>query len=146
MRLTAECVLTHDRDGRWNAYFPQYGSATSGKTRDEALRAAQEALELEAVDLMDEGSSAPKCAHLAEVAVLTVDVSPEEAERDHYITKAQAAERLVVSRPRVSALVSAGVLETKSFDGRELVSVESVSRYAASPRQAGRPEREAIAV
>lgn len=147
MKLTAECVLTRDEDGRWTAEFPQYGGvATSGKTREDAIRAAREVLELEAVDIMADGGRAPRCAHVAEVTVLTVDVTPEDAERAHYVTKAQAAERLGVSRPRVSALVASGALEVRAFDGRELVSLESVSRYAASPRVSGRPEREPVAV
>lgn len=147
MKLTAECVLTRDEDGRWTAEFPQYGGvATSGKSREDAIKAAREVLELEAIDVITEGRRPPKCAHVAEVTVLTVDVTPEDAERAHYITKAQAAERLGVSRPRVSALVASGVLETRVFDGRELVSLESVSRYSASPRVSGRPEREPVAV
>lgn len=128
MKLTAECVLTRDEDGRWTAELPQYGgAATSGRTREEALATAREVLELGAVDMLADGRRAPGCAHVAEVAVLTVEVSPADAERAHYVTKAQAAERLGVSRPRVSALVASGVLETGEFDGRELVLLESVS-------------------
>lgn len=55
--------------------------------------------------------------------------------------KARAAELLGVSAARVSALVSSGRFETCVVDGRELVSVESVARYAASPRKAGRPRK-----
>lgn len=138
MQLTAECVLVRDDDG-WTAEFPAFGTATSGRTRDEALKGAREILELEAFDLMEAGSKAPRLRHVAEVAVLTVDVTEEDAERSRYVTKSQAAERLDVSRPRVTALVASGRLAVKKFDGQELVSLESIAGYAASPREAGRP-------
>ena len=141
MRLAGECVLVKE-DGVWTATFPQHrGITTSGKTRDEAIRNAQEILELEAADLVDEGARAPRMAHVAEVIVLCANVSEEDAERMRYITKAQAADRLDVSRPRITALVAAGALEAKAFDGRELVSVESVDRYLRSDRSAGRPRK-----
>lgn len=82
-----------------------------------------------------------------EVVLLSVDVSAEDAERSKYETKAQVADHLDVSRPRVTALIEAGVLETKEFDGRELVSIASAERYRTSPRKAGGPmERKLIAV
>ena len=78
---------------------------------------------------------------------MSVDASAEDAERIKYETKAQVADHLDVSRPRVTTLIGAGVLETKEFDGRELVSIASVERYRTSPRKAGRPmERKLIAV
>lgn len=138
MQLTAECVLVHDVDG-WTAEFPAFGAATSGRTRDEALKRAREILEIEAYDLMEAGSKAPKLRHLAEVAVLTVDVTEEDAERSRYVSKAQAAERLDISRPRVTALAASGRLAVKKFDGQEFVSIESISEYVASPRVPGRP-------
>lgn len=138
MQLTAECVLVHDDDG-WTAEFPALGMATSGRTRDEALKGAREILELEAFGLMEVGSKAPRMRHVAEVAVLSVDVTEKDAERSRYVTKAQAAERLDVSRPRVTALVASGRLSVKKFDGRELVSLESIAEYSASSREAGRP-------
>ena len=141
MRVSGECVLVKDEDG-WTAEFPQFGGvATSGRTREEALRNAQEVLELEAGALVGEGRRAPRMAHVAEVAVLTVEVSAEDAERMRYVTKAEAAERLDVTKPRVSALVASGQLATKEFDGRELVSLESIAKYAAGPRKGGRPRK-----
>lgn len=140
MRLSGECVLTKDEEGRWTASLPQFGGvATSARTREEALRGARELLELEAFDLIEEGRAAPRARHVAEVSLITVDVDALDAERSRYVTKAQAAERLGVSRPRVSALVASGQLDVREFGGRELVSLESVGRYRESPRLAGRP-------
>lgn len=108
MLLTSECVLTKD-EGGWTAEFPQFnGVATSRRTREEALKNAREVPSLEAIDLMDEGAKAPRARHLAEVVLLSVDVSAEDAERSKYETKAQVADHLDVSRPRVTALIGAG--------------------------------------
>lgn len=138
MRVTGECVLIKDDDG-WTAEFPQFGGvSTSGRTRDEALRNAQEVLDLEAIDALEEGK-APRMRHVAEVVVMTAEATHEDVERARYVTKSQAAERLGVSRPRVTALVSSGILEVKGFDGAELVSLESLARYIDTPRKAGRP-------
>lgn len=139
MLLTAECVLVRDENS-WVAEFPQFNfTSTSGRTREEAIANAREALELEAFDILGEGGRAPRARHVAEVHVLTVDVTEEDAERSRYVTKAQAAERLGVSRPRVTALVASGRLSVKAFGGQELVSLESIAGYASSPREAGRP-------
>lgn len=129
MRLTAECVLVHDDDG-WTAELPALGAATSGRTRGEALKGAREILELEALGLMEVGSKAPRMRHVAEVAVLSVDVTEEDAERSRYVTKAQAAEEAGRATPPHH--------RARRF-GQELVSLESIAEYTASPREAGRP-------
>lgn len=145
MVLSGECVLVRDGDG-WTAEFPQYNFAsTSGRTREEALRRAREVLELEAADLLDDGLRAPRARHVAEVVLVTVDVTSEDSERMKYVTKAQAADRLEVSRPRVTALVRSGQLDTRDFGGHELVSIESMNRYLESPRMPGRPSKRELA-
>lgn len=141
MRLTAECVFIRDEDG-WTAEFPAFGIATSGRTRDEALKGAREILELEAFDLLESGAPAPRLRHVAEVGV---DVTEEDAEKARFVTKAQAAERLDVSKPRVTALIASGRLEVRQFGSQELVSLASIAEYAATPRAAGRPAATLIA-
>lgn len=144
MRLTAECVFIRDADG-WTAEFPALGIATSVRTRDEALKGAREILELEAFDLLESGAPAPRLRHVAGVGVISVDVTAEDAERAHFVTKAQAAERLDVSKPRVTALIASGRLEVRQFGSQELVSLASIAEYAATPRAAGRPAATLIA-
>ncbi len=140
MKLTGECVLVKDGDV-WTATFPQFGfAATSGKTRAEAIGNAQEVLELEASDLMDDGARAPRMTHVAEVVVLTADVSEDESRAMSCLTQAQAADELGVSRPRVSALVSSGKLDVEEVGGRKMVTIESLNRYRAEPRVPGRPK------
>lgn len=139
MLLSAECVLTRDGDS-WVAEFPQFGGvATSGKTRTDALKAAREVLTLEAVDLMTDGAFAPRQAHVAEVHVVSVDVSDDDAEAARCVTLTGAAERIGVSSPRVTALVKSGALDVRLVNGRRMVTIESVNRLLASDRKPGRP-------
>lgn len=138
MKLISECVLTKDADG-WTAVLPQFNdAATSGKSREEAIRNAKEVLEIEAGDILREGRRAPRMRHLAEVAVLEVEVDDVEAERMEYVTKTKAADWLDVSKPRITALVSNGLLKTKRFGRDELVSIASIDAYRQSDRNPGR--------
>lgn len=140
MKLMCECVLIKDTDG-WTAILPQLNdAASSGKTREEALRAAREIMEMEAGDILREGGAAPRMRHLAEVMALEVDVTAEDAERMEYVTKAKAAEWLEVSRPRITALVGSGRLAVKRFGRDELVSIESIDAYRKGERRPGRPQ------
>lgn len=55
-----------------------------------------------------------------------------------------------MTRARVNALVASGQLESRVFNGRRKVSVESMERWKASARRSGRPAkaeaREPVAV
>ena len=97
-------------------------------------------LEIEAGDLIRDGKPAPRMQHLSEVAVLEVEVSAEDAERMEYVTKTKAAEWLDVSKPRITALISEGVLETKRFGRDELVSIASIDTFEKKRSQARPPE------
>ena len=120
MEYTYRCVLTHEDDG-WVASFPQLGGySTGGNTREEALHEASD---------------------LTELAPVTVVVTPETVEEAHYETQAACAELLGVTRARVNALVASGQLESKVFGGRRKVSIESMERWKATERKAGRPAR-----
>lgn len=110
------------------------------KTREQAIKAAREVLEIEAGDLIRDGKPAPRMQHLSEVAVLEVEVSTEDAERMEYVTKTKAAEWLDVSKPRITALISEGVLETKRFGRDELVSIASIDAFEKIARKPGRPK------
>ena len=138
MRLMSECILTKEPDG-WTAVLPQFNDvATSGKSREEAIKNAREILKIEAGDILRDGRRAPRMRHLAEVAVLEVDVDDVEVERMEYVTKTKAADWLDVSKPRVAAMVSSGLLETKRFGRDELVSIASIDAYRQFDRSRGR--------
>ena len=78
---------------------------------------------------------------VTELAPVTVVVTPETVEESHYETQAACAELLGVTRARVNALVASGQLESKVFGGRRKVSIESMERWKATERKAGRPAR-----
>lgn len=127
MKLASECILIKEKDG-WTAILPQFnGAATSGGSREEAIGNAKEVLEIEAGDLVREGKPTPPMQHLAEVAVIEVEVSPEDAERMEYVAKTEAAERLGIPTAELSGLISNGKLTTKVFGNDELVPIESIN-------------------
>ena len=76
--------------------------------------------------------------HGGHVVIIGVSVSLEAIDT---VTASEAAELLGVSPSRVSALVSSGRLTSRRFEGRNLVSVQSVNAYLASPRKSGRPRK-----
>lgn len=127
MKFASECILIKEKDG-WTAILPQFnGAATSGGSREEAIGNAKEVLEIEAGDLVREGKPTPPMRHLAEVAVIEVEVSPEDAERMEYVAKTEAAERLGIPTAELSGLISNGKLTTKVFGNDELASIESIN-------------------
>lgn len=141
MEYTYRCVLTHESDG-WVASFPQLGGhSTGGDTREEALREAHDLLTALLCDYAERGEEPPEPGDVTELAPVTVDVTPETVEESHYETQAACAELLGVTRARVNALVSSGQLESKVFNGRRKVSIESMNRWKSSARKAGRPAK-----
>ena len=141
MEYTYRCVLTHEDDG-WVASFPQLGGySTGGNTREEALHEASDLLTALLCDYTERGEEPPEPGDVTELAPVTVVVTPETVEESHYETQAACAELLGVTRARVNALVASGQLESKVFDGRRKVSIESMERWRATERKAGRPAR-----
>lgn len=144
MMVSSECVLTYSPTERvWTAEFPQYNNvATSGKTREEALKNATEVLAIEAAEIIEEKKRAPKLEHVAEVVLVSVNVTETDLDEMHYMPQARAAETLEVTPARISALIKSGILEAKTFNGVRKVSIESVNQYRQTPRKAGRPKLE----
>jgi DNA-binding transcriptional regulator LsrR (DeoR family) len=60
-----------------------------------------------------------------------------------YISQAEAARRLDLTRQRVSALVKAGHLKGKLIAGHPVVSEQDLERFAKLPRKGGRPSSRA---
>lgn len=141
MEYTYRCVLTHEADG-WVASFPQLGGySTGGDTRDEALCEARDLLTALLCEYAERGEEPPEPGDVTELAPVTVEVTPETVEESHYETQAACAELLGVTRARVNALVASGQLESRVFNGRRKVSIESMDRWAATERKAGRPAK-----
>lgn len=144
-RFMYDCVIVKEEDG-YCASFPQIpGAVADGDTREEALAAAEEVLRLFVAEYVNEGKPAPRYERSADVVTLSVDVSCDEAAETACVTFAQAAEDLAVSPSRITALVQAGTLEVRLIAGRRMITIESVERYRASGRKAGRPKKLSIA-
>lgn len=142
-RYTYRCVLTHESDG-WIASFPQLGGcATSGDTREEAIREAHDLLTLLLCGLIEDGEELPEAGAVWEIVPVTVDITPEVIEETHYETWEACADLLDISMTTLDALVASGCLESKVFNGRRKVSIESMNRYQESERKAGRPKASA---
>lgn len=140
-RFTYDCVIMKEEDA-WCVSFPQIPEAyTDGRTREEAIANAAEVLKLVMGGYIEDGETPPEYERLAEVVSVSIEVSDEDIDKMHYETQSQAAESLGVTLSRISALIDSGRLDSKTFDGRRMVSIASVERYAASPRSAGRPAK-----
>ena len=123
-RFTYDCVLIKEDDG-YCASFPQIpGAFADGDTREEAIAHATEALMAFLADDLNNG------------------LTPAGYEREAACrTFKDAALDLKVSAPRITALVKAGKLDVELIDGRRMITIDSIERYAAQERHAGRPKK-----
>lgn len=55
------------------------------------------------------------------------------------LSQTQAAERLGLTRQRVSVLIKDGRIKAKEIAGRPLISEQELNRFATIPRKGGRP-------
>lgn len=141
MRYCYEAIIEKDGDG-WSARFPQFGDfQTCADTREDVVAEAADLLTLILAGYADEGKVPPSPEHVADCLCVSVDLTPDDVDKTHYMTQQEAAEALQVSPSRVSALIRDGRLEAKRFDRRNLVSIDSVNRCRDAPRKAGRPRK-----
>ena len=77
----------------------------------------------------------------AEVVTLSVEIDYEDAREAACRTFKDAALDLKVSAPRITALVKAGKLDVELVGGRRMITIDSIERYAAQERHAGRPKK-----
>ena len=129
-RFTYDCVLIKEDDG-YCASFPQIpGALADGDTREEAISHAT-----------DNGLTPAGYERLAEVVALSVEIDHEDAREAACRTFKDAALDLKVSAPRITALVKAGKLDVELVDGRRMITIDSIERYDAQERHAGRPKK-----
>ena len=135
-RFTYDCVLIKEDDGCC-ASFPQIpGAFADGDTREEAIAHATEALMAFLADDLNNGLTPAGYERSAEVVALSVEIDHEDARE-----AACRALDLKVSAPRITALVKAGKLDVELVDGRRMITIDSIERYAAQERHAGRPKK-----
>lgn len=141
---TYDCVILRDDDG-FHVTFPQVPEASAeGKTREDAIRNASEALKGAMHDYeRAEDKKPPRYKRSAEVVSVSVVLTAQDAEDMQCETFSEAARSLGVKPPRITALVKAGVLDVRVVKGRRMVTSESVERYRESDRRPGRPRKQA---
>ena len=133
-RFTYDCVLIKEDDG-YCASFPQIpGAFADGDTREEAIAHATEALMAFLADDLNNGLTPAGYERSAEVVALSVEIDHEDA-------REAACRTFKVSAPRITALVKAGKLDVELVDGRRMITIGSIERYAAQERHAGRPKK-----
>lgn len=140
-RFTYDCVLIKEDDG-YCASFPQIpGAFADGDTREEAIVHATEALMAFLADDLNNGLTPAGYERSAEVVALSVEIDHEDAREAACRTFKDAAQDLKVSAPRITALVKAGKLDVELVDGRRMITIDSIERYATQERHAGRPKK-----
>jgi excisionase family DNA binding protein len=151
MRFAYEIIVKPD-DGSYTMDVPDLpGCYEWGDTVAEVLAGAPDALETYIGAYLADGFEAPEATfgHVANegevLAVISFEASAASVGAPH-IAAHIAAERLGVSKGRVSQLLKDGRL-VGYRDGRDvMVSVASVDQLAASPRKTGRPRKELTTV
>lgn len=142
-RFTYDCVLIKEDDG-YCASFPQIpGAFADGDTREEAIAHATEALMAFLADDLNNGLTPAGYERSAEVVALSVEIDHEDAREAACRTFKDAALDLKVSAPRITALVKAGKLVVELVDGRRMITIDSIERYAAqkTPRRQAKEVR-----
>ena len=104
-------------------------------------RRAIEALMAFLADDLNNGRAPAGYERSAEVVALSVEIDHEDAREAACRTFKDAALDLKVSAPRITALVKAGKLDVELVDGRRMITIDSIERYAAQERHAGRPKK-----
>lgn len=145
MRYVYEAAFEHvvDESGDyWTVDFPDFGGDcfTDGRTVEQAAANAVDVLVLTVASYVEDGWDLPRPTfHEPPLAVVCAEVDERAIEMTKCLTIAQAADELGVSRSRVSQLLSAGRLESREFDGRRMVTIDSVNARKASPPAPHRP-------
>lgn len=129
-RFTYDCVLIKEDDG-YCASFRRFSAFADGDTREEAIAHATEALMAFLADDLNNGLTPAGYERSAEVVALSVEIDHEDAREAACRTFKDAALDLKVSAPRITALVKAGKLVVELVDGRRMITIDSIERYAA---------------
>lgn len=141
---TFGAVIRKDEDCGFWAEVPQLeGCYGEGSSFSEAVQSIADGLETHIAAMLEYGIEVPKPerTEAEDGEVVYIAVNPTEYTlKTPSVTSAEAARMLNISPGRVSQLIKAGTLQGTREVGRTLVTVDSVKRYANSPRTAGRPK------
>lgn len=136
-------VRKDEEDGGYWAEIPDLpGCYGYGDTYADCVRSASDGVETHIAALIEDGRDIPKPSRLRvdDGDIVYVYADPETVELgEPSISASSAAERLGVTKGRISQLIAAGKLKAYRTPHYTMVTVASVEDYEASPRKAGRP-------
>ena len=148
MKYVFSAVVRKDEDGGYWAEIPALpGCFGQGDTFVDTIASISDGLETHLAAMIEEGMEIPPSskAEAEDGEVVWVYANPETVELSGPVmTAAEAARVLGVTPARVSQLIRAGKLKAHRKGSMTLVEVDSVEKYAGTPRRAGRPSREVL--
>ncbi|MCL2679900.1 MAG: type II toxin-antitoxin system HicB family antitoxin [Coriobacteriia bacterium] len=142
-----QAIITKEEDGFF-AVFENFEEVfAEGNTLDEVVLAAAETLQLTLAEYIDTGLGLPEAVFNPargdeERMAIAVDVTEGFIERTKCLTVSEAAQRLGVSKGRVSQMLTSGALQAVPFGNERLVTIASVNNRKTNPGQPGRPRKE----
>ena len=151
MRYIYEIIIRLDED-QYVLDAPDLpGCFTWGKSIEDVLHKAPDALETHVGSYLANGENVPVASfgHLVNkdevLAIISFEASAASVGAPHIAAK-HAAERLDVSKGRVSQLLKEKRLEGYRSGRDVMISIASIERLAAIPRRAGRPRKDLTTV
>ncbi len=149
MRFIYEILIIFDSDTYQMKVPDLPGCFAWADTVEGVLSKAPDALETHVGSYLAEGKRAPSATfgHVAGdgeiLALVSFDASAASVGAPHLAAK-YAAERLGISKGRVSQLLKDGRLEGYRHGRNVMVSEASIERFASERRSAGRPRKSAV--
>lgn len=147
MQYTYEFEMWHG-EKEWCIVPFGLPGATQGVDVEDACESAADLLRETVRSHLMEGAPMPKPTfdnkpeHGGVRVVVSVDASLDDVDK---VSASQAAELLGVSRSRITAMLSSGLLDGWKEGRNTWVTKSSVEAAIASPRSAGRPRKAAMA-
>ncbi|NTU88296.1 MAG: type II toxin-antitoxin system HicB family antitoxin [Actinobacteria bacterium] len=143
MRCIYDALLTPDEDGGYCVTVPDLeGCFTEGNNQEEAILNAGDAIETYVGSLLFDGEPVPArtTGHVApeggHVATIFVKAGPDSV--TDVVSASEAADRLGVTRSRVSHMIKSGILDARR-EGRDTkVTIASINaRISGRNNRAG---------
>ena len=136
-------IREDEEDGGFWAEVPDLpGCYGQGDTFADCVRSASDGVETHVAALIEDGRDVPPASRVSaddgEVVYVYADAETVDL-GEPSMSASTAAERLGVSKGRISQLIAAGKLEAYRTPHYTMVTVASVEAYESSPRKAGRP-------
>lgn len=132
MRVIYEALVSKDERGDFCAAIPTFDVVTEGDGFADAVFMAHDLIQMLVSEYLKDGRSLPEARFASEGEIpkgtrsVAIAVDCEKIGELETMTAAEAAEMLGVTRARIYALVSDGLLRSVKIGGARLITTESV--------------------